>query len=827
MSGVDVREYQSVILGALLHDVGKFMQRAEVPLSTRSKGMENTLCPVYNGRYSHKHVLWTHEFFELFQNHPFIGMTLEKDSIANLASFHHRPDTKIQEIIKLADWLSSGSERVEDEDISDDRENYKKVRMHSIFEYMSISENKMAEPQYRYELRPLDSNVANCFPVKKADLNPKDGERLVNSYGNLWDAFRDELEGVTCKSIDNFTSLLLSLLEKYTWCLPSSTMHRPDISLYDHAKTTAAIAAALYLYHSEKGDIGYAKLAFNDEEQKFILLAGDLSGIQNYIFDIKNVGVGGAAKRLRARSFFLSAISDIASHRFLHAFGLPLTNLLMSSGGKFYLLLPNTDKARAIINELQAAFDGWCMKELNAEIGLNIATVDFSCLDFMTFNDVLKKVNTELQQVKNQPFREHLSSEKGWNEGSFVFDERTFDSEESLCRSCGKFAGTLRHEQEIVMCSHCFNDVQLGQKLTNAVGIQFYTNASKGEYSVFDYSFSVLKENVKPSLDAYLIYRFNNWEFDNKGMAIKPKYFANHIPVFDNKICGGCDEKGDCKDQANVRVGMPRFFNCIAEASPGRKMLGVFKGDVDNLGLIFINGFRTDKEKSIARITTLSRLLDSFFTGRLDFLLREKFKNIYTVYAGGDDLLVLGPWHEVIKFGIRIRKEFSEFCCHNPDFTLSAGIAVVKPRLPVYACVESADRLLEKAKHETALGEEKAKNQLAVLEDLFKWDKAEAILIEAERLKNWQAEKTGLKRVSTGFVRQLLDCGEMNRQFEKTRETHYLRFVPLLAYSIKRNIRDDEIARWSQDLLERGGSNKLKLNHMTFIANYSITMNRS
>ncbi len=403
------REYQTVLLAALLHDIGKFMQRAEVPLFAQSKGMENTLCPVYQGRYSHRHVLWTNEFFELFQNHPVFGAVLEKDSICNLASFHHRPETKLQEIIRLADWLSSGSERVEDEEASDDRENYKKARMHSILEYMSIAENKMTEAQYRYELKPLDNNSLNCFPRKRSDLVPADGERLTPSYGELWDAFREELEKLSCGNINSFIVSLVSLLEKFTWCIPSSTMQRPDISLFDHARTTAAIAAALYLYHADNGDIDTARFSTNDEERKFVLLAGDISGIQNYIFNIKNVGVGGTAKRLRARSFYLSAITDIASHKLLHAFGLSTTNLLISSGGKFYLLLPNTGDAVKIVNDLQAAFDDWCINALNGEISLNITHVDFSCKDFMEFNEVLKRVNVGLQQVKNGAFRKYLA----------------------------------------------------------------------------------------------------------------------------------------------------------------------------------------------------------------------------------------------------------------------------------------------------------------------------------------------------------------------------------------------------------------------------------
>ncbi|HEC99633.1 MAG TPA: type III-A CRISPR-associated protein Cas10/Csm1 [Proteobacteria bacterium] len=815
------REYQTVVLAALLHDIGKFMQRAEVPLSARSKGMENTLCRVsHNGRYTHKHVLWTNEFFELFQTHPVLGVVLEKDSICNLASFHHRPDTKLQEVIQLADWLSSGSDRVEDEEASDDRENYKKARMHSILEYMSIAENKMTEAQYRYELKQLDDNALNSFPRHRSDLTPKDGEKLTNSYGELWDAFREELEGLTSENTDRFTVSLLSLLEKYTWCMPSSTMQRPDISLFDHAKTTAAIAAALYLYHTDKGDIDTARLSINDEQRKFILLAGDISGIQNYIFNIKNVGVGGIAKRLRARSFYLSIVADIASHKLLHSFRLTITNLLMSSGGKFYLLLPNTSGAAKLVNGLKAAFDDWCINTLNGEISLNLAQVDLSCKEFVEFSEAIRKVNAGLQQVKNEPFKKYLTAEAGWKKSRFLFEGRRFESEESLCVSCGKFAGEYRDEQQIVMCDHCYDDVKLGQELTNAHGIQFFMSSTDGRYRVFDYSFSVMKENSKPYRDAYLVYQFNNWEFGSNDAALKPKYFANYIPVFDENRCVGC-EKDDCKEQGSVHAGTPRFFTCIAEASRGRKMLGVFKADVDNLGLMFINGFRKG-EKSISRITTLSRLLDTFFTGHLERLLREEFHYIYTVYAGGDDLLVLGPWDQVIRFGIRLREEFSAFCCHNPDFTLSAGAAVVKPKLPVYACVANADRLLKKAKHEKALGEDKPKNQLAVLDDCFKWDKAEAIMAEGEKLKNWQSEKS----VSMGFIRQLLYSSEMYRQFRRTGETRCLRYVPLLAYNISRNIKKNEIAQWAQDLLDTADP-KHKLNNLAFIANYSMTMNRS
>ena len=56
-----------MILSGLLHDIGKFMQRAFEgmnALSPQSRNMENMLCPLWEGRHSHYHVLFTNEFCE-------------------------------------------------------------------------------------------------------------------------------------------------------------------------------------------------------------------------------------------------------------------------------------------------------------------------------------------------------------------------------------------------------------------------------------------------------------------------------------------------------------------------------------------------------------------------------------------------------------------------------------------------------------------------------------------------------------------------------------------------------------------------------------------
>jgi len=811
-----------VALAGLLHDIGKFAQRAEVPLSVNTKGLESSICKLDKGHYTYRHVLWTNEFFELQMNHPHLGADYNQDSLSNLSAYHHNPSSKLQEIIQLADCLSSGSERQDDEETSARRDGYKKTRMHCIFDHMHLDQKHNPEKNYRYELRPMEGTMENCFPLHKNNLQPADGDNLTASYRDLWQGFMADLNKVEITDKEKFLTTMLSLLGKYTWCIPSSTVNRPDISLFDHAKTTAAIAACLYKHHAEKGDLETARFSTTDETVKFRLLVGDLSGIQDYIYNIKNVGVGGTAKRLRSRSFYLTALSDIASHALLRAFGTPLTNLVISSGGKFYLMLPDTPDAGQIITKFKRESASWLIRHLNGEVALNIADVHFSCKELMSFNQVLKNVNQALQKEKERAFSNVLMDESGWKSDAFMLSDRKFQEEESLCKSCRKFPGVHQRTEGIVLCNYCHDDIELGTDLAQAVGVQFFNNAENGRYKVFDgYSFSVAKDGLPFSAQAYLIQTFNHWEFDIKNVALRPRPFANSIPIFNTELCHKCGNDS-CRDKENAQPGSPKYFTCLAHASDGRKMLGVLKADVDYLGLIFIAGFAREEEKCISRITTLSRLLENFFTGRLQYLLQNEFPDIYTVYAGGDDLLMIGPWSKMLDFADRVNSEFGFFTCGNPAFSLSAGIGLMHAHLPVYSAVSEAEDLLKKAKQEKAIDEALPKQQLAVFGDIVKWKRLPSIHHEARKLAQWQEDK----KVSMGFVRLLLNCSESFLEYKKEGRTSHLRFIPMLSYSIARNIsaKETDVLKWSQDLTNLQSEN---LRHLAFIANYSIQTNRS
>jgi CRISPR-associated protein Csm1 len=82
------------------------------------------------------------------------------------------------------------------------------------------------------------------------------------------------------------------------------------------------------------------KRPFSEETLKkkvFCLLKGDISGIQDFVYDITSKG---AAKSLKGRSFYLAMLAEVVAEWLLREEGLPLTNLLFSGGGHFYLLLP-------------------------------------------------------------------------------------------------------------------------------------------------------------------------------------------------------------------------------------------------------------------------------------------------------------------------------------------------------------------------------------------------------------------------------------------------------------------------------------------------------
>ncbi len=310
-------------LAALLHDVGKFWQGA----GERGKHAE------LSRRFIVEHVP------EQWQE------------AASLVSLHHNsPAYRAEEyralkVIVCADWLSSGERRGLEED--EDKGKRKTTPLKSIFSEIDIGKGKPASAQY-YPVHKLELEKDVIFPKP---LDGRGGEDWLKAdYDGLWKDFVKEVESIKAiTDFDAYFNTLYHLLQKYTWCVPSAVWKDvPDVSLFDHLKTTCAIAACLYNTDVEYLDnlIGgiaksWRKEELSNEEEnalnatKFLLIGGDISGIQNFIYSISSPEEArkGMAKRVRGRSFYLNLLNDAIATHIISRLQLPQTNLLWCGGG--------------------------------------------------------------------------------------------------------------------------------------------------------------------------------------------------------------------------------------------------------------------------------------------------------------------------------------------------------------------------------------------------------------------------------------------------------------------------------------------------------------
>src|SRR3972149_4272061 len=117
-----------IAIAALLHDIGKFAERASASQIQSSelraafypdeqflnRNMD-LYQPHYNDKYTHRHAVYTAAFIDHLErllprkfNRGQWGLS---DSFVNIAAGHHKPETPLQWIISMADRVSSGFER--------------------------------------------------------------------------------------------------------------------------------------------------------------------------------------------------------------------------------------------------------------------------------------------------------------------------------------------------------------------------------------------------------------------------------------------------------------------------------------------------------------------------------------------------------------------------------------------------------------------------------------------------------------------------------------------------------------------------------------------
>ncbi len=184
----------------------------------------------------------------------------------------------------------------------------------------------------------------------------------------------------------------------------------------------------------------------------------------------------------------------------------------------------------------------------------------------------------------------------------------------------------------------------------------------------------------------------------------------------------------------------------------GVEALMTLKGDVDNLGLIFQKGL---ERPTFAKMAALSRQMNAFFAVWLPWACQNNFNNTYTVFAGGDDFFLIGPWHSMIKLAQEMKKQFHRYVAENPDIHFSAGLSMTKPGLPVRYLGHLAEEALEKAKSFSDHGTRK--NAVTCFDQSVAWDKFMLLVKCGAEL----ARLAGEVEISTGYLYDVLRFTDM------------------------------------------------------------------
>ena len=655
-----------LILGALLHDIGKFLQRARANLS---KEYENMDCG-----YGGAHSKWSAGFVDEYIPENILNDN-EKKILNDIILSHHNKErleykdyNGILNVITNSDHLSAAErEKREMEEKGDPNKEF------LLSTFCNVSSRNKSDRTY-YPLVPLSEEYTKI-------LYPKLKEEIMQiqkkGYEEIWEEFKEDmikLNDLNLNFIDYVNSLNY-ILFKYLRFIPSAAyVDIPDIPLYDHLKTTAAIS--LCKYRTE------------DKEKPYLLIEGDVSGIQEFIFYAQKPmqAAEKSAKRLRGRSFFINLVVDACVTCILRKLNLFEVNVLLQSGGHFIILAPNTKKNREEIEKIKKEFNEYLHKNFGTLLYLAIAYLEGSDEDIKNYSEFREKLSVETEKAKKLKFNELLGEK-------FFSHENKLLSEGDVCVICG-----INKKEEGELCSVCSNLTNIGDKVADFTHILRYTGDG-GDFTIelesFKISYRLFKD--KPSLptgENLAMYSLNSTNFLDTGMKCMRgfKLMGRYVPT----------DEGEVKS-----------FDIITklEDKKERAKLAIFKADVDNLGWIFSKGIRK-KLRSISRISMLSFLFDLFFSHYINELAERH--ECYVIFSGGDDLIVAGRFDNIIKFSNELRDKFYKWESRNSMVTISAGIEMAHYKFPIKRLVEYSDEALEKSKD----GE---KNKITIFERALSW----------------------------------------------------------------------------------------------------------
>lgn len=707
------KTFISVVKGALLHDIGKVIQRAS------------------DAPTSKKHTEWGYEWLK---------ENLEDDIAVNAPIAHHY--TKEDDYVFTsntgliwyqADNLSSSERKGVEKDKLEEGEWHSKIAIASPFSKVRNPINLDKKPPLTFlPLGRIDEGIPEALE-KEPTITKQD-------YKNLWEAFMRDFHNHEVQKPHSINFLMM-LFEKHFSRVPSITMRisdvlkkeeikekHPDISLYDHSKLSAAIAGCMYHYYKEtypdkwnnnellKNEI----LKVSKDAKPYLLIGGDISGVQKFIYTITSKG---ALKSLKGRSFFLELLSEHIVSEILDELKLTRCNIIFLGGGHFYIISHNTLSAKETVSDVKEKIDEYLFKEFKGHLQLFLEQEEFHPDNFKNTSIIWTGLSEKLELAKRRKWPDRIEE----------ILKPEMPHEDCLTKSCEvcfredvSLTELKAGEDVLQVCESCHNQHHLGEALK---GI------SKGEYPVIYKVSDNPEESSIRIMESYYLFK-KGWDKDIHPSA-KAVYRVNDFTA----------KHHSHSTSVYLPIGIYHHDDMheLADTSStfGINRIAVLRMDVDNLGRIFSLAVHED-DRTFSRMASISKGLNNFFKYHLNDIVegkelavdigeRDVNKNgrkLSVVYSGGDDLFLIGHWLDVTEAAFDINEYFRKYT-GNPFITISGGIAVNHEKYPVYQYARDA-------KEAEDLSKKGSKDAIALFGTMvFRWDYAKKVLNRVKLFKRF------------------------------------------------------------------------------------------
>ena len=673
-------ERRLLALAGLLHDVGKGAQRAGEPLGTFAEFGKDEV-----GAHG-AHARWSAQFASRYVPEPW-------RQYLYAVLYHHNPCDRPSRIVALADRLSA-MEREESE-------GEQRRQLLSLFSSLAQGGDELYLP-----LRRLAISEESLFPGKALPA-----PEVAHAYRQLWKDFLASVPALPQDDLDTYLLGLQLAQQRYFWCIPSAYYRsQPDVSLYDHNRSTAALAACLAdIADDLLLDLLANKPGAARQQPLLSLVSGDISGVQRFLYTIT---ASGAAKSLRGRSFYLQLLTEAAARYVLRALDLPGVNLIYAGGGHFYLLasLFGADQ----LSEIAAHVSRALLAQHGPALYLALGKVDLSAEDFQpqSFSRAWGRVGQEVGLAKRHRYAELQSDELARTVFAPQGAGGGAAGECSVCHAEapeGELVADLDNP-ELRRCPLCASLESLASKLADATHLILFdvqlappargdwrrTLLALGTDIALAQGESVILSPVARAARGQVLNLLPCEEAADPrtlGQAFScPLAFGDRplVNVTPRITSSDLRSMPAAPAQNLPAVGAVKELGLIQAQSQGIARLAALRMDVDDLGMLFGAGFGTGTQAraTLSRVAGLSAALQRFFEGWVGELCRRANAQAgsdltYAIYSGGDDLFIVGAWHLMPELANSIRQDLSRYACANPSVHVSAGITLHGGKFPL------------------------------------------------------------------------------------------------------------------------------------------------